>query len=123
MTSAWKADTLNNINVIIQAHSSILHFFCPFKCDILEHGIDNVLQAYGGTFSAKPDDKFSSSKKTGYKFLSSLPLPSTWLEARVGLGEIQGPFYTRCTLGFPFSRVPDDPATLPRPLATLSHLP
>lgn len=26
ITSAWKADTLNNINVIIQAHSSILHF-------------------------------------------------------------------------------------------------
>ena len=26
ITSAWEADTLNNINVIIQAHSSISHF-------------------------------------------------------------------------------------------------
>ena len=42
ITSAWEADTLNTINVMIQAHSSILHFFCPVECDILAHGKDNV---------------------------------------------------------------------------------
>lgn len=45
----------------------------------------------------------------GCKFLCSLPLPSTWLKERVGLGRIQEPFHTRGTLRFPFGRVPDDP--------------
>jgi multisubunit Na+/H+ antiporter MnhG subunit len=36
MASTWKADTLNNINVIIQALSVILHFFVLLNVMSLE---------------------------------------------------------------------------------------
>lgn len=65
----------------------------------------------------------------GWKFLCSLPLPSTGLKERVGLGRIQEPFHTRGTLRFPFRRVPDDPdhstqafGKRPLPLLTTSLL-
>lgn len=63
----------------------------------------------------------------GWKFLCSLPLPSTGLKERVGLGRIQEPFHTRGTLRFPFRRVPDDPdhstqAFGKRPLTPLNSL-
>lgn len=34
-------------------------FFCPSNCDILPQCIDIVLGVGGGTFSIKPDDRFS----------------------------------------------------------------
>lgn len=59
----------------------------------------------------------------GCKFQSSLPLPSTWLKERVGLGQIQGPFHTRDPLRSHLGGRQMNQTTLPRLLAKNKNKP